>query len=265
MDNEFGLKELYDVFIKTTLPIEINGKHLAEREVIAAFDKIQIANINEIRKYITAHGGYEDRDQVWWEPTKGVDIVFTQGIFSSQQLAIMINAKMAKLSDSESLIMHERETVETDGGGVLTLTRTPRNTHIFIYNKETGEKILNATMVNEKSIRTSSPYTDMIVDYEYLYDSGASYITIGTRTLPGYLTLEGKTRVKDDITGATKTGILWIPKLKLTSDLSLILGTNANPQVGRFEARAVPTGPHGETTAMELYFLNNDVDIDTEK
>jgi len=38
--DEFGLKELYEVTIRTTYPIEVSGRTLASGEVIAAFDKI---------------------------------------------------------------------------------------------------------------------------------------------------------------------------------------------------------------------------------
>jgi len=44
MEYEFGLKELYDVTIKTTSNIEMNGKILETGETLVAFDKIQISN-----------------------------------------------------------------------------------------------------------------------------------------------------------------------------------------------------------------------------
>ena len=44
MSNEFGMKELYSVFLKTTYPMRIHEKEFEEGEIIAAFDKIQIAN-----------------------------------------------------------------------------------------------------------------------------------------------------------------------------------------------------------------------------
>lgn len=262
MNNEFGMKELYFVQLKTTLPIEINGKYLAPGEVVASFDKLQIANFQEIRPYVTAHGGYEDRDRVFWETTKGVEIVFSQGIFSKEQFSMMYNARLWNI-EQETFPISQRDFVETNEEGILELTQVPKDTNIFIYNKETGEKLYNATMAGEKSIKTSWPYTDVIVDYEYICDKGMSKISIGQRALSGFLSLEGRTRVKDDITGTTKTGIFKIPKLKLTSDLSLTLGTNANPQVGRFEGKAIPIGPYGKTVAMELYFLSEDIDTDS--
>ena len=263
MENEFGMRELYSVLLKTTSSIEIEGKYLAAGETVAAFDKVQLANFKELSRYITAHGGYEDRDRVIWQTTKEVDLVFTQGIFSKTQLAIMSNAKLYKLKDNESFAISHRETLETTEEGLLTLSHNPIVAHgVFIYIKETGEKVLNCSMASENTIQTSLPYTDVVVDYDYLYTSGATSLIVGQRTLDGYLSLEGKTRVKDDITGTTRTGIIKVPKLKLTSDLSITLGTNANPQVGRFEGKALPIGPYGKTKAMEILFLDEDIDSD---
>jgi hypothetical protein len=64
--------------------------------------------------------------------------------------------------------------------------------------------------------------------------NGYQKATIGRELISGFISLEGKTRVKDDITGQTKTGIIKIPKLKIMSSLSMVLGTNANPVVGSF-------------------------------
>jgi hypothetical protein len=40
MDNEFGLKELTDLVLKATYPIEMEGRTFEAGEVIARFDKI---------------------------------------------------------------------------------------------------------------------------------------------------------------------------------------------------------------------------------
>ena len=74
--------------------------------------------------------------------------------------------------------------------------------------------------------------------------------------------MEGKTRVKDDITGKTRTGIIEIPRLKLMSGLSMRLGENANPVVAEFKTLAVPSGTGRDNTVMNIFFLNNDIDAD---
>jgi hypothetical protein len=44
MTNELGFKELYEVSLKTTFSIEVNGVQIEPGETVAFFDKIQIAN-----------------------------------------------------------------------------------------------------------------------------------------------------------------------------------------------------------------------------
>jgi hypothetical protein len=76
------------------------------------------------------------------------------------------------------------------------------------------------------------------------------------------LSLTGQTRIKDETTGQVQTGIIKIPKLKLMSDLSMRLGDNAGPIVGQLNAVAVPVGNRGQKVAMEVVFLNDDIDSD---
>ena len=71
-----------------------------------------------------------------------------------------------------------------------------------------------------------------------------------------------KTRLKDDKTGHEVTGLIVIPKLKLVSSLSMILGKNASPIVPTLKAVGYPDGVKGLERVMEIYFLNDDVDSD---
>ena len=264
MDKEFGLQELYSVQIKSTYPIEVKGKEIAAGEVIAAFDKIQIANFQDIHKEVAAQGGYQNRKLVIWNRTEGVKLVFTQGIFSKTQLALMENARLIRLNRNQTVHIAQRDELETNDEGKITLTHVPINSWIFVYNKETGEKLTGLSMVDEKTIQTSLVYKDVIVDYEYGYDNGADVSFIGEDIFEGYVTLEGRTRIKDDITGETHTAIIYIPKLKITSSFNLTLGLNAQPMVGQFTGTALSIGEEKELRALEIYYLDEDIDEDDE-
>ena len=264
MDNEFGLQELYSVQIKSTYPIEIKGKEIAAGEVIAAFDNILIANFQEIHKEVAAQGGYQNRKLVVWNRTEGVNLVFTQGIFSKTQLALMNNSRLIKLNENQRVRIAQRDELETDSEGKITLTHVPIDSWIFVYNKETGEKLTGLSMIDEKTLQTSLVYKDVIVDYEYGYDNGIDVSFIGEDIFEGYVTLEGRTRIKDDITGETHTAIIYIPKLKITSDFNLTLGQNAQPMVGKFSGTALSVGNEKQLRALEIYFLEEDIDKDSE-
>ena len=258
MDNELGMKELYEVVLKTTLPIEVNGRVFEAGETVARFDKIQLGSFTENKKFFSANGGYENAARVWWEDTKEVAVNIIQGVFSSSQLAIMSNADLVTVNDP--IILSQREVVETNENGVAMLAKEPR-LPIFVYRKDTGKKITDFSYT-VNTITIGEPYKEFIIDYAYQYDGGYRDLTVGRAFTNGYLSLEGKTRVKDDITGQTKTGIIKIPKLKLMSDLSIRLGKDATPTVGRLNAVAVPDGRKGNKKVMEILFLNDDIDSD---
>lgn len=261
-NNEFGIKELEQVVLKSTYPIEINGQIIEPGEVIACFDKIQIANFKELTAYVTAHGGYMDAPRVFWETTKEVRLNFTQGIFSRLQFALMSNSKLISSEQKrEPLLISQREVLETDENGYFELKREPVG-KVFSYTKD-GEKIGSIDAQGKRYKIENEPFLDLIVDYSYEYENKSTYMVIGQRLITGYLTLEGKTRVKDDITGQTRTGIIKIPKLKLMSDLSMRLGEKAAPVIGQFDAIACPIGiRNNPVRVMELVFLEDDIDSD---
>lgn len=258
MNTELGMKELYDVALKATYPIEVGGKNFDKGEILVRFDKIQLANFSEKKEFLAARGGYENAPRIWWEETKEITVNITQGIFSVAQLSIIANADL--LQKDEELSVSNREFLESNEKGQITLKHEPLDS-VFVYNKQTGEKI-SILERSGKVLTIENPYQETIVDYTYNYFGGSRIITIGKTLTNGYLSLEGKMRVKDDITGHVKTGIIKIPKLKLMSDLSIRLGSDATPQVGRLSAVAVPDGARGNKRVMEMIFLNDDIDSD---
>lgn len=260
MENLMGLKELYDVVLKATYPIEIGNKVIEEGEVILAFDNIQIAGLSEIKKYVSAQGGFDNRELITWETTKELPLSFSQGIFSKRQLALLSNSKLIELEpNNSSILITNREYCESDENGKITLKQVPVG-KIFVYDEETGEKL--EYTLSEKEITISEPYVNVYVTYDSKYINGGSIIKIGNRLFRGYLKLQAKTRLKEDTNGRTVTGIFEIPKLKLMSDLSIRLGRTADPAMISFTAAGIPIGGRGASYVCNLYSLNDDIDSD---
>ena len=254
-----SFKVLENVHLKATYDIEANGVKFSAGESIAVFDKIQLSNFNEIKEYVAARGGYDNRGHVFWETTKSMQFSFTQGVFSKTQFGLLNNAKIISVSDEEPLLITFDDELESDENGILRPTKTPVD-QIFVYDKESGNKI--EVESSDIYFKIKEPYKDVIMRYRYNYEDGATVAKIGQQFLQGFLELEGKTRVKDDTSGLITTGIIKIPKLKLMSGLSMRLGAQANPVVGNFNAEGVPTDSRRNSYVMEMYFLNNDIDSD---
>lgn len=262
MENLLGMKELYEVTLKTTYPIEINNRIIEEGETIALFDNIQIANFDEVKKMVTANGGFDNRAHIFWETTKEINLYFTQGVFSKTHLALMSNAKLYTIDGSkENLKIQKIETLESDENGIITFGHTPLKEKLFIYDTN-GNKITNFAFIDDEHIDIKETYKEVVVYYYFLYNNGATQMKVGQRLISGFVSLEGKTRLRDDKTGKVVTGIIKIPKLKLMSDLSIRLGRNANPVVANFQAVGCPIGTKGNKTVMDMYFLEDDIDSD---
>ena len=260
MDESVGsFKTLEQVDLKTTCNMEAGGRQFVEGETIALFDKIQISGLNELRSYVAARGGYDNRGHVFWETTREMQFNFSQGVFSSIQFGILNNSQIIKYEEDEPLLISRVEEKESDGGGFIH-TDFDAQDQIFVYDKNTGESIHWDKVGTLLYIQDN--YRDVIVYYRYNYGGGAQVARIGQQFTSGFLALEGKTRVKDDTSGLITTGIIKIPKLKLMSGLSIRLGNQANPVVGNFSAVGIPVGERGSSYVCELQFLNNDIDSD---
>ena len=259
MEQELGFKELYDVSLKATYPIEIGDRKIEIGETIARFDKISIANFQEFKNFVSANGGYDNRPHVWWEETKEIKLSFSQGIFSKTQLALMTNAKLVH-NNNQAISINIAEHLESGENKTIFLSHEPNDKPIFVYDIKTGNKMV--WQREGKILTLDKEYLEVEVDYWYDYSDGCDILTIGQSLISGFVSFIGKTRVKDDITGQVKTGIISIPKLKLMSDLSMRLGSDAVPLTGKLDAVAVPVGAKGQKKVMEITFLSEDIDAD---
>lgn len=260
MTNSINFKDLYSVSLKTTYSIEIGGKSFEAGETVAMFDDIQIANFQEMKDLVSANGGFDNRSRIIWETTKEIKISFTQGIFSKLQLALMSNSNILEKGQGEVILLDAREILESDQDGKVEVNQKPEG-KIFVYDAATGEKVKDWTR-EEKIFCFADKYKEYIIDYQYVYPNKKIVLEVGRPLISGYLSLVGKMKVKDDITGKVTTGIIKIPKLKLMSDLSIRLGSDSIPQVARLDAIAIPEGARGQSKVMEIIFLEDDIDAD---
>lgn len=260
MEQMFSFKDLEQVTLKATYNMKIGDREVDPGEIIAAFDKIQIANINEIVSNVTANGGFDNRAHVYWETTKAIQISFGQGVFSKEMFGLLTNAKIIAPAQPKPVEITERENLESGQDGAFTLKNLPKK-DLFIYNASTGAKIENYTR-NNKVVNITTPFVNVAVSYVYEYSSNNTEYCIGQRLVRGFLELEGRTRIKDDETGNVMTGIIKIPKLRLMSDLSIRLGAQASPVTGQFRAEGEPVGSRGSSLVCEFFILGDDIESD---
>ena len=258
MDNTlFGMKEVYECTLKATYDIEIGGKVIQAGEPIVVFDSLQLVQFNEFKDYIHARGGYGNQVWVSWERTKELDLNFAQGIFSKIHLAILGNVAM----QHEPVIVPMWEELEVDENLQVHLKHPAADNDVWAYNRATGDH-LKGTIQGQVVTLENVSYGDYC-QISYKYDCGdQDVIHLGRHFLNGYFQLTMKTRLKDDMTGRTVTGVFFAPQVKLMSDFSIRLGSAASPAINRFAVRAFPTGSKGSEKVMDFILLDEDVDSD---
>lgn len=257
---DFSFKELYGVSLKATSEMEIEGRKIEPGETIAVFDKIMFSTFSETKDVRVAQGGYGNKGLIYWETNKDIRLTLSQGVFSTTQMALMTNTKLLKNEGDEIIVVSARDTIETDENGAAA-TKHEMNGLTFVYDAETGARVLDA-VCEGTTVTTNVPYQSLIVDYQYNYDNGYTSFVFGQNLTNKYLSLEGKTRVKDDVTGQVTTGIIKIPKLRLLSNLSIRLGKDAVPVAPSLNAIALPVGERGKEVIMEMAILNDEIDSD---
>lgn len=251
MNQEFTFSELNDVVIKPLFPTQLNGVNFAPGEPIAILDKVSISILQMpvVRK--SAQGGKDNKTQITWESTADIPMALVQGVFSKNHFAIMMGAKAYTLTDEEALSYDFRQ-FNTDENGVFALTKAPVG-DFFVYNSR-GEKIA-ATKIGERNIKVDSPNSTVNAYYQFNAPSGWSKVEMGTRVNNlGFMSLEGKTKIKHDVTGEEQIGIIRFPKVQLMSNLSMRLGEKANPTVATFEVLAIAE----KGVVMEFSFLSKE-------
>lgn len=256
--NDFSFKELEHCYLKATYPVEVGTRKIEPGEPIAVFDSIQLAGLQEFKSVVSANGGFDNRPHVFWEQTKEINLNFSQGVFSKTQFSLMSNSKLFEKGKNEDFLITETERLETNEGGSFELKNVPVD--LFVYD-ENGVK-LPILERDGNRITTEGIFKNVVVTYTYKYDDNVTVVKIGSPLLKQFVSFEGRTRVKDDTTGQVVSGIIKIPKLKLTTNLSIQLGARATPIVGSFRGVGCPVGSRGNSYVSEFCFLNNDLDSD---
>ena len=76
------------------------------------------------------------------------------------------------------------------------------------------------------------------------------------------LCLEGKAYFKDEVTGLNKTFLFEIPKMKITSNLNIVMGEKASPTISVFNVIGLPIKENNQWIVSKMYLLSDDIDND---
>lgn len=257
MLNEFGAKELYEVSLKTTDNMTINGQQYEKDEVFMFFQHIQISNISGSSQIATATGGRYNFTQIIWDNIDSVDFVFEKGVVSMTSLNFQGQSKIG----SGSISVPMREWLITDTSGKVELSHLPSTSRtIFAYKTSGGiitEKLTILGIAGQEiDLGIANQSIPVIIDY-YFEENNVYYQEIGGENIQGYFKLTSKINFIDDKDGTKSTVLFVMPKVKILSNINLTFGVKANPIIANLRMRALPD----ERKALARFiYLDQDIE-----
>lgn len=259
MDRFSGMKELYDVSLRLNAPLEIGNKKYDINESILNFKTAEIAQIDEAKKNVQARGGYHNNPLVNWEIDKEMSFAISNGVLSPTSWSLLSNSKLKEPVIKSVQYNEELHVIEEGEYCYVDLKYYPNSCNqlmgiqpnpelepmpmgrrpelmlkplppsktkwIFIYDIETGKRIRDFEIYRNR-IYFKENIRRVEIDYTFNYEDKIRTIEVGNRLLNGFLRLTGKMSVKDEKSGEVTTAILEMPKIKLSSSLSMRLGKN---------------------------------------
>ena len=289
IDQYFGVKELYEVVLKAKVPMQFGLRRLEEGEPVLYFENISISMLSERQTPIMARGGWSNMPRVIWEDRSEVQFSLTEGVMSSIGMGILLSSTVSeKKQSSESLLVPKREGPFELENGRLYITHQPvlyPTKKVFIYEYKRGvaqrkvfgqldpdndrynsfldQKEICIKVFDDKEGNEADATKEYIVDYYYEYKDEALIYTIQKERFNGLFTLEGKFYSKDENDGLNYTNLIYMPKVRVVSDINLRLGERADPTTSVFNIVGMPEKTEDSNNLIvKIVRLNQDIDAD---
>lgn len=286
-DEYFGVKELYEVSLKAKVPMQFGSRYIEEEEPVLYFENVSMSMLTEKSSPLMARGGWANLPRVIWEDRSEVQFTLSEGVMSAISMGVLLSANVGENSTTEPLLAPKREgPYELNDNHRLFLENWPvgldkKKTFIFEYDRNVAQKKVYGKRIRgqidpfdaTKERPCIEVYEDKeltiladtnkeyIVDYYYEYTNEALIYTIQKERFNGLFTLEGKFYSKDENDGLNYTNLIYMPKVRVVSDISLRLGERADPTVSVFNIIGLPeTTNKNKNLILEITRLSEDIE-----
>ena len=296
MDQYYGHKELYEVVLRAKTPMQFGNRYIEADEPVLYFDNVNMSLLTEQNRPVFARGGFGNLPRVIWEDRSEVQFQMVEGVMSSVGMGILLSSNVLSEEDKQPLYIHMKEgPLEFSMNNVIQIKHWPvlypeKKTFIFDYERKTiqekkygkeyispsdQEKLENHEIEKKDIIPRIAIFDDKnceipakksrkyIIDYYYKYEDEALIYSVQKERFNGLFTLEAKFYSKDENEGNRYTNVLYMPKVRIVSNINLRLGERADPTVSTFNIIGLPeTVGNQKNLIMEITRLGIDTDAD---
>ena len=288
VDQYFGHKELYEVVLRAKNPMQFGSRYIEADEPVLYFNNVNMSVLSEQNQPIFARGGWANMPRVIWDERSEVQFTMVEGVMSSVGMGILLSANVMSKEENKPLYIHMKEgPKECSFSNILDLKHWPilypeKKTFVFNYERDAIQKKVycqkyrtDSTVTEAEDYPRIAIFEDkncqipiinggnFVVDYYYKYEDEALIYSVQKERFNGLFTLEGKFYSKDENEGMNYTNILYMPKVRIVSNINLRLGERADPTVSTFNIIGLPeTVGESKNLIMEITRLGQDIDAD---
>lgn len=265
-DQYFGMKQLYQVVLKTTDKMKIGNRYLEKGEPVTYFDNVQIASITENITPVYAKGGKGNNTLVVWQDRNDVSFRLTSGVLSNIGLALLTNALVVQPKEGRMpLSLQEKITCDSSGNGFVSNQQIALDKPYFCFLFKNGiiqKKVTPLKVTQDGHFEFGQEYAheQMIVDYNFYYGKQRTIYVLQKERFNGLFELQGKFYRKGQDDGVNRTSVFRMPKVRILSNLNIQLGTEVSPAISNFNIMATPyKTDYSDYSVMEIYNLDEDI------
>ena len=287
IEQNFGHKELYSVVLRAKTPMIFGDREIVAEEPILYFDNVNMSLLNETNQPKFARGGWGNMPHVIWEDRSEITFQMIEGVMSNVGMGILMSAKVLKREHDNVIYINKKEGPLDLVDGCVILSHMPvsynvKKTFIFDYDRKAIQQKLYGRFVDKRDpfdpeiiLPCIEIFEDknltipvensrkIFVDYYYEYRDEALIYSLERERFNGLFTLEGKFYSKDENEGKQYTNILYMPKVRVASNINLRLGERADPTVSTFTIIGMPEAVgNNKNLIAEITRLNGNIDAD---
>ena len=298
-DQYFGHKELYEVVLRAKNAMQFGSRYIEADEPVLYFNNVNMSLLTEQNRPVFARGGWGNMPRVIWEERSEVQFQMIEGVMSSVGMGILLSSNVLSEQDKQPLYIHMKEgpyaphlKVNENTGEVdyvyvdlkyrpVEFESTKKKTFIFNYSQNAiqkkiygqfikdiidgfGQPVYRVALYEDKNCSIQAKNSDKyVIDYYYKYEDEALIYSVQKERFNGLFTLEAKFYSKDENEGNNYTNVLYMPKVRIVSNINLRLGERADPTVSTFNIIGLPeTVGDQKNLIMEITRLGQDIDGD---
>ena len=274
VDQYFGHKELYELILRAKVPMQFGDRYVESQQPVLCFSDINMSLLTEQNSPIFARGGWGNMPRVIWDERSEVQFQLVDGVMTSAGMGILLGSNVLSQKDKEILYIPMTEILDAFNlceieikGQMRQLPyielkyepipypdkktfifefahNTIQDTHygyFFKFQDELGMFHYRVALAKDKNFNTPAENNrKYVINYYYKYEDDALIYSVQKERFNGLFTLEGKFYSKDENEGLNYTNIIYMPKVRIVSNINLRLGERADPTVSTFNIIGMP-------------------------